>query len=121
MFVPLSDAPYADASFTSLVDEDLPEGSLQEMSSTQTMRRTALLLVAMVLALVVSSGVALAVTKSCVTGVDCFGTRKADTLNGTEGTDYMHGTGAGTPSMASVTPTSCTVRAERTSSSAAWV
>ncbi len=65
------------------------------MTTTQTMRRTALLFAAMVLALVVSSGVALAVTKSCEAGVECLGTRKADTLNGSEGYDYMYGKGRG--------------------------
>ncbi len=66
------------------------------MSGThKTMRRTALLFAAMLLALVVSSGVALAVTKSCVAGVDCLGTRRADTLNGSEGNDRMLGKGRG--------------------------
>ena len=66
------------------------------MSVTQkTMRRTALLFAAVVLALVVSSGVALAVTKSCEALTECFGTRKADTLNGSEGRDLMFGKGRG--------------------------
>ena len=63
------------------------------MTTTQTMRRTVLLFAAMVLALVVFSGVALAVTKSCVANVDCFGTKRADTLNGSEGNDRMFGKG----------------------------
>jgi Ca2+-binding RTX toxin-like protein len=66
------------------------------MSGTQkAMRRTALLFAAMLLALVVFSGVALAVTKSCEALVECFGTRKADTLNGSEGRDFMFGKGRG--------------------------
>ncbi len=63
------------------------------MITTQTMRRTSLLFAAIVVALVISSGVALAVTKSCEAGVECFGTRKGDTLNGSEGGDYIHGRG----------------------------
>ena len=59
------------------------------------LRRTALLFAAMVLALVVSSGVALAVTKSCEELVQCFGTRKVDTLNGSPGVDYIFGRGRG--------------------------
>ncbi len=55
----------------------------------------ATLLAATLLALVVFSGVALAVTKSCVADVACFGTRKADTLNGSEGNDKMYGKGRG--------------------------
>ena len=58
-------------------------------STQKTMRRTALLLATMLLALLVSSGVALAVTKSCEALTECFGTRKADTLNGSDGGDYM--------------------------------
>ena len=67
------------------------------MSGTQkkTMMRTALLFAAMLLALVVSSGVALAVTKSCEAEVICFGTKRADTLNGNEGRNPMFGKGRG--------------------------
>ena len=50
------------------------------MTTTQTMRRTLVQFAATLLALVVSSGVALAVTKSCVADVECFGTKKADIL-----------------------------------------
>ena len=66
------------------------------MTTTQkTMRRTVLLLAAMLLALVFFSGAALAVTKSCEALVECFGTKRADTLNGSEGNDFMYGKGRG--------------------------
>lgn len=59
------------------------------------MRRAVLLLAMMTVALLVASGVALAVTKSCEADVQCFGTKKADTLNGSEGNDSMYGKGRG--------------------------
>jgi Ca2+-binding RTX toxin-like protein len=66
------------------------------MSGTQkTMRRTAMLFAATLLALVVFSGVALAATLTCQAEVDCFGTKRADTLNGSEGRDFMFGKGRG--------------------------
>jgi len=66
------------------------------MSGTQkAMRKTALLFAAMVLALVVSSGVALAVTKSCEGLAECLGTKRADTLNGSDGSERMYGKGRG--------------------------
>ena len=66
------------------------------MSSTQkTMRRTGVLFAATLLALVVFSGVALAATISCVAGVECFGTTQADTLNGSDGQDFIFGRGSG--------------------------
>jgi hypothetical protein len=64
------------------------------MTSThKTMKRTGLLFAATLLALVVSSGVALAATVSCEAGVECFGTKQADTLNGSLSDDYMFGRG----------------------------
>ena len=66
------------------------------MTTTQkTMKRTVMLFAATPLALVFFSGVALAVTKSCVAGVECFGTRKADTLNGSDRGDDIFGRGRG--------------------------
>jgi len=59
------------------------------------MRRTVLLLAAMLMALVFFSGVALAATISCVADVDCFGTKQVDTLNGSDGNDFMYGKGRG--------------------------
>jgi Ca2+-binding RTX toxin-like protein len=61
----------------------------------KTMRRTALLFATMVLALVVFSGGALAVTLTCEAEVECFGTKRADTLNGSEGNDYIYSKGRG--------------------------
>jgi Ca2+-binding RTX toxin-like protein len=49
----------------------------------------------LVTALVLLSGVALAVTRQCKTGIECYGTRESDTLKGTDGIDYMYGKGAG--------------------------
>ncbi len=66
------------------------------MNTTQkTMRRTGVLFAATLLALVVFSGVALAATISCVAGVECFGTTQADTLNGSDGQDFIFGRGSG--------------------------
>ena len=66
------------------------------MTTTQkTMKRTVMLFAATLLALVFFSGVALAVTKSCVAGVECLGTRKADTLNGSDRGDDIMYSGAG--------------------------
>ncbi len=50
---------------------------------------------ATLLALVVFSGVALAATIACQAEVQCFGTKQADTLNGSEGRDFMAGKGGG--------------------------
>jgi Ca2+-binding RTX toxin-like protein len=58
-------------------------------------RRTGLLLAATLLALVVFSGVALAATISCVAGVECLGTTQADTMNGSDGQDFIFGRGSG--------------------------
>jgi len=49
----------------------------------------------MTLMLLLAAGVALAVTKQCQADVDCFGTRRADTLNGSAGADRMYGKGRG--------------------------
>jgi Ca2+-binding RTX toxin-like protein len=56
-------------------------------------RRAVLLLAAMVLALLVASGTALAITKDCEAYAECLGTRNADTLNGTEANDRILGSG----------------------------
>jgi hypothetical protein len=62
-------------------------------------RRAILLLVTIAAALVVASGVALAITKDCPTynpntnKGKCIGTNEADTLRGTETTNYMEGRG----------------------------
>ena len=64
-------------------------------------RRAALLFVAAMAMVVLSSTVALAITKSCEVNVVCFGTMKADTLNGsslntsTDFGDYIYGRGGG--------------------------
>jgi Ca2+-binding RTX toxin-like protein len=57
------------------------------------MRRSLLLLSTMTLMLLLAAGVALAVTKQCQADVDCFGTKRADTLNGTDGSDFIYGRG----------------------------
>jgi hypothetical protein len=64
-------------------------------------RRATLVLIMITAALVLSSGVALAVTKQCktfdsVTGSGvCYGTKERDKLLGTDGINYMYGKGAG--------------------------
>lgn len=59
-----------------------------------TATRAVLLLTAIVAALMLSSGAALAVTKTCETRVDCFGTSDPDTLKGTDdGNDFIYGRG----------------------------
>ena len=64
-------------------------------------RRAALLFVAAMAMVVLSSTVALAITKSCEVNVVCFGTMKVDTLNGsslntsTDFGDYIYGRGGG--------------------------
>ena len=64
------------------------------MTTTQKMmKRTGVLFAATLLALIVFSGVALAATLTCQAQVECFGTKQADTLNGSEGIDYMFGKG----------------------------
>ena len=56
------------------------------------MRRLTLLLAAMVVALLVSAGLAFAATYDCTSGRACIGTEEADTLNGSGGVDpYMDG------------------------------
>ena len=54
-------------------------------------RRAVLLLIAMSAALVVASGVALAVDKTCQPNRKCVGTKRADTLRGTSGPDRIYG------------------------------
>jgi Ca2+-binding RTX toxin-like protein len=49
------------------------------------------MLTAILAALMLSSGVALAATITCQAGVDCVGTRKADDLKGTAGKDHIYG------------------------------
>jgi serralysin len=59
-------------------------------------RRAILVLVAMGATLVLSSGVALAATITCQAELgDCFGTKKADTLNGTDTPEHMFGRASG--------------------------
>src|SRR5215204_2868401 len=57
------------------------------------MRRSIVLLATMTLALLLASGVALAVTKTCQANTDCFGTTKGDTLTGSAGNDLIYGLG----------------------------
>jgi len=65
------------------------------MVARQTMKRTLLLLAAMVAALMAASGVAFAVNKVCPSGTTqqnpCSGTTGIDTLIGTSGPDYIKG------------------------------
>ncbi|HLL40178.1 MAG TPA: hypothetical protein VK357_10990 [Rubrobacteraceae bacterium] len=57
-------------------------------------RRAVLLLTAIVAALLLSSGVASAITKTCEASVECFGTSDPDTLKGTDdGNDFIYGRG----------------------------
>jgi RTX calcium-binding nonapeptide repeat (4 copies) len=63
--------------------------------NTQLGMRMALLLLAIIGSLVFSSGIALAATITCQTGVECLGTKNADTLNGTADKDYIYGRGGG--------------------------
>ncbi len=62
---------------------------------TMVMKRTLVLLAAMLAALMAASGVAFAVSKVCPTGTTlqnpCSGTTGIDTLIGTSGPDYMRG------------------------------
>lgn len=46
-------------------------------------------------ALALSSGVALAVTRQCKTGVPCYGTKERDLMKGSAGNDSMYGKGSG--------------------------
>ena len=55
------------------------------------MKRTLLALTAILAALALSSGVALAATIICQPGADCLGTKNADTLEGTAGQDHIYG------------------------------
>jgi Ca2+-binding RTX toxin-like protein len=57
------------------------------------MRRVVLLLAAMAVALLVSSGVALAVIKTCPT--NCFGTQGPDTLDGSTNANVIKALGGG--------------------------
>lgn len=57
-------------------------------------RRAILLLVVIGAALVLSSGVALAVTRQCKTDVPCYGTKERDKLLGTAGSNFMYGKAA---------------------------
>jgi Ca2+-binding RTX toxin-like protein len=59
------------------------------------MKKITLLLTALMAALLLSSGMAVAATISCKVGVDCFGTKRVDTLKGTAGQDHIHARGGG--------------------------
>jgi Ca2+-binding RTX toxin-like protein len=65
------------------------------------MRKTILVLASMALAMVVLGGVAFAATIQCPNGATkdgyrlCFGTKSADTMNGTPSRDAMQGKGGG--------------------------
>jgi len=77
----------------------LPKGDddmgLKEMAIVGHLRRRAtLLLMAMAAALMLSSGVALAVTITCQATFDCLGTSDPDTLEGSAGNDYMYARGS---------------------------
>lgn len=59
-----------------------------------TATRAVLLLTVIVAVLMLSSGVALAITKTCEASIDCFGTSDSDTLKGTDdGNDFIYGRG----------------------------
>jgi hypothetical protein len=60
----------------------------------RTARRT-IILATLMMALMLSSGVALAVTKQCQAQADCFGTKRADILWGTDGPDSVYGRAGG--------------------------
>ena len=90
------------------------------------MRRVVLLLAAMAVALLVSSGVALAVIKTCPT--NCFGTQGPDTLDGSTNANVIKALGgaiaytvggATTPSTATQTTTPSTATTETTASTGA--
>ena len=59
------------------------------------MRRIVVLLVLTTVALLLSSGMALAVTRHCKPGVVCYGTKYRDTLYGTASGDVIYGKGRG--------------------------
>jgi Ca2+-binding RTX toxin-like protein len=65
--------------------EGLPE------KKEKPMRRTIALLTTMVLTLLVATSVAMAVTKTCLPNVNCYGTSAPDTLNGTDGNNKIYG------------------------------
>jgi Ca2+-binding RTX toxin-like protein len=65
--------------------EGLPEKKEKQM------RRTIALLTTMVLTLLVATSVAMAVTKTCLPNVNCYGTSAPDTLNGTDGNNKIYG------------------------------
>jgi len=58
---------------------------MMSQASTAIGRRPVLVLAAMMLALIVSSGAALAISKTCELNVECVGTKEADILNGSDG------------------------------------
>jgi Ca2+-binding RTX toxin-like protein len=64
---------------------------MRSKGNMQIGRRLALLLALIVGALALSSGIALAATITCQSGVDCFGTNNADTLIGTDDPDDIYG------------------------------
>ncbi len=71
------------------------KADVSEGGEFSTMRRALLLVSTMTLMLLLAAGVALAVTTQCQAQVDCIGTKKADTLNGSSGFDLMFGRGRG--------------------------
>jgi hypothetical protein len=64
---------------------------MMSKASTAIGRRAVLVLAAMMLALVVSSGAALAISKSCELNVVCVVTKEADIINGSDGGDQLIG------------------------------
>ena len=57
------------------------------------MRRAILLLSTVALAMLLASGIAWAVDKTCQADTDCFGTKEADDLTGSNGNDRIFGLG----------------------------
>jgi Ca2+-binding RTX toxin-like protein len=69
------------------------EYSKMTIETTKMMGKQSLILFAALIALLVFSGMALAATVSCQVNVECFGTKNADTLEGTALRDYEYGRG----------------------------
>jgi Ca2+-binding RTX toxin-like protein len=68
--------------------------AISENTKATATTRAVLLLTAIAAVLMLSSGVALAITKTCEANSDCFGTSDPDTLKGTDdGNDFIYGRG----------------------------